>query len=116
MASRIRNSRRQVLRTSVNNATIMNGRADFVMTGNKIIFLQTSKDGTVSEIRVNLADATFRRLSDSIDAMLKNKVDELTELVESLAAQYKVKRKRLTLAQRLANMEATKNRKLGLIA
>lgn len=114
MASRIRNSRKQVLRKSNNNATIMNGRADFIMVGNRVIFFQNSSDGSVSEFRLNLADSTFRRLATAIDTMLANKVNELAELCEKLEREVKVKRKRLTLAQRLAKMDETRKRKLAL--
>lgn len=107
MASRIRNSRRQVLRKSDNNATILNGRADFIMVGNRLIILQESKDGTVSEVRFNMADSTYARLGKAIQSTLKNKQRQTI----------KIERKpRKTLAERLADMEATKNRKLGLIA
>ena len=116
MASRIRNSRRQVLRKSNNNAAIFNGRADFVMVDNILIFFQESKDGSVSEFRVNLADSTFKRLSTSINKMLTGKINELAELCGKLQRENKVvkRKKRLTLAQRLAAMDETRNRKLAL--
>ena len=116
MASRIRNSRRQVLRKSSNNAAIFNGRADFVMVDNILIFFQESKDGSVSEFRVNLADSTFKRLSTSINKMLTGKINELAELCQKLQRENKVvkRKKRLTLAQRLAAMDETRKRKLAL--
>lgn len=125
MASRIRNSRKQVLRKSENNATILNGRADFVMVGNRLIFLQESADGSVSEVRLNLADSTFRRLSKSIDNMLENKINEIAELCERLAKKPKRKKaniyspvygvNRMGIKDRLKQMEIMTQRKAGLL-
>lgn len=73
MASRIRDSRRQVLRTSKDNASIMRGRSEGLIIGNKLIIVQESKDGTVSEFRCHMADSTFVGLVNQIQAMLENK-------------------------------------------
>jgi len=73
MASRIRDSRRQVLRKSENNAAIMRGRSEGLIIGNKLIIVQESKDGTVSEFRCHMADSTFVGLVNQIRAMLESK-------------------------------------------
>jgi len=106
MASRIRNSRKQVLRKSENNATILNGRADFVMVGNRLIFLQESADGSISEVRLNLADSTFKRLSNSIGNLLRTKCDIYSPV-------YGVNR--MGIKDRLKQMEIMTQRKAGLL-
>jgi hypothetical protein len=131
MASRIRNSRKQVLRKSANNATILNGRADFVMVGNRLIFLQESADGSVSEVRLNLADSTFKQLSKSIDNMLENKNSPVLKKAHPFLTPYTVKwaSKRVNkdvyspvygingmgIKDRLKQMEIMRKRKAGLL-
>ena len=110
MASRIRNSRKQVLRKSENNATILNGRADFVMVGNRLIFLQESADGSVSEVRLNLADSTFKRLSNSIGNLLSGKNRTKCDIYSPV---YGVNR--MGIKDRLKQMEIMRQRKAGLL-
>ena len=109
MASRIRNSRKQVLRKSENNATILNGRADFVMVGNRLIFLQESADGSVSEVRLNLADSTFKRLSKSIGNLLTSKAKkaDIYSPVYGIGG--------MGIKDRLKQMEIMRKRKAGLL-
>jgi len=113
MASRIRNSRKQVLRKSENNATILNGRADFVMVGNRLIFLQESADGSVSEVRLNLADSTFKRLSNSIGNLLTGKATKPKRKANIYSPVYGVNR--MGIKDRLKQMEIMTQRKAGLL-
>jgi cobalamin-dependent methionine synthase I len=105
MSIRIQNASRQVLKTSTATATISRGMSDAILIGNKIITVQ--KNG--NEIRTHYADSTLRELADSIYDMLKSKGFRKTRKKET-----KPRTKPLTLAQRLAAMDETRNRKLAL--
>ena len=107
MSIRIQNSAKQVMKTSKATASITRGRSNMLLIGNKVIIAQ--KNG--NETRSHAADTTLREFADSIYAMLKAKGYRKPRAKET-----KPRAKRLNLAQRLAEMEATKNRKLGLTA
>jgi len=105
MSIRVRNSVKQVLKKSDRTTTIANGRSSAILIGNKIITVQ--KNG--NELRANYADTTLRELADSIYDMLKSKGYRKPRAKET-----KPRAKRLNLAQRLAKMDETRERKLQI--
>lgn len=105
MSIRIQNSAKQVLKTSKATAAITSGRSDLLLIGNKVIVVQ--KNG--NELRSHAADSTLREFADSIYAMLKAKGYRKPRAKET-----KPRAKRLNLAQRLAKMDETRERKLQI--
>jgi len=105
MSIRIQNSAKQVLKTSKATATIASGRCDLLLIGNKVLGVQ--KNG--NEVRLHAADTTLRQFADSIYAMLKEKGYRKPRAKET-----KPRAKRLNLAQRLAKMDETRERKLQI--
>ena len=99
MPSRIRSSRRQVLKTDKDNGMIFNGRVDYILVGNRIIILQQSKNGSVNECRFNMADSTLKSMANEILSYLKRKNQKPDQPSKSR----KPYKKRLSFQERIAS-------------